>query len=126
MSDKTKILVAEGDTPLAMYMVSILTQAGSDVRTVFNGEKALEIAAEKRFDLIILETVLPSIDGFAICADLKQRHIAHRTPIVFLSNEPEEEYEARLLGAADFIQKPFNADDFISRIQSLLEETAMS
>jgi two-component system alkaline phosphatase synthesis response regulator PhoP len=124
MKKKKKVLVVENDIPTAMMMTSLLTQAGFDVLVATKGKKGMEIAHEQRFDLIILETDLPGANGFEICADLKERHISHRTPIVLISSEPEEEYEARLLGAADFIQQPFKADDFVSRIQSVLEETA--
>jgi DNA-binding response OmpR family regulator len=120
---KLRVLVVENEMPTVMMVVSLLTQAGFSVEATTKGHKGLEIAWERRFDLIILERGLPDLDGFKICADLKQRHISYRTPIVFLSSQPEEEYEARELGAADFIKKPFGADDFVSRIQSVLEET---
>jgi DNA-binding response OmpR family regulator len=58
--------------------------------------------------------------GFAICRELKQRHISHRTPIVFVTGRPYEE-DRRLafeLGAVDYIEKPFDSTDFISRILS--------
>lgn len=111
-----------------MMMVSLLTQAGFDAQVATKGRKGLEIAQEKKFDLILLETHLPDISGLSICAELKQRHISYRTPVIFLSSQRGDEYreQALELGAADFIEKPFGAKDFISRIFSHLEESTMA
>ena len=121
-----KVLVVESEIPTAMMVTSLLTQAGFDVRVAAKGRKGLEIAQEQKFDLIVLETVLPDLSGPKICAELKQRHISYRTPVVFLSNQRGDKYRERALelGAVDFIEKPFKAKDFISRILSHLEETA--
>ena len=126
MKKKKKVLVVENGIPTAMMMVSLLTQAGFDVEAAAKGQKGMEIAQEQRFDLILLETELPDISGFRICAELKQRHISYRTPIVFISNRHGDEYRERALdlGAADFIEKPFEANGFISRISSHLKKTA--
>jgi DNA-binding response OmpR family regulator len=98
------------------------------VEAAAKGKKGMEIAQERKFDLIVLETNLPDLSGLKICAELKQRHISYRTPIVFLSNRHGDEYRERALelGAADFIEKPFDARDFLSRILSLAKETAQT
>jgi DNA-binding response OmpR family regulator len=128
MNGKTRILVVEDETPVAMMMVHILTRAGCDVQAAHTGRKGMEIAQEQKFDLILLEVKLPDISGLKICADLRQRHISYRTPVIFLSNQCSEEYRERALalGAADFVEKPLVASDFVSRILSHLEETALS
>jgi len=111
-----------------MMMVSLLTQAGFDAQVATKGRKGLEIAQEQKFDLILLETHLPDISGLKICAELKQRHISYRTPVIFLSSQRGDEYreQALELGAADFIEKPFGAKDFISRVFSHLEENTLA
>jgi DNA-binding response OmpR family regulator len=125
MCGKAKILVVENEIPTAMMMVSLLTQAGLDVEATAKGQKGLEIAQERKFDLILLETNLPDISGLKICAELRQRHISYRTPVVFISAQSGHEVreQALELGAADFIEKPFDAREFVSRILSHLEET---
>jgi len=65
---------------------SLLIQAGFDVQLAAQGHQGMEIAQDRRFDLILLSANLPDINGFEICAELKQRHISRRTPIVFLSH----------------------------------------
>ena len=128
MNDKAKLLVVENDTPTAMMIVSLLTQIGFDVQVAAKGEKGLAIALERKFDLILLDTYLPDISGLKICAELKQRHLSYRTPIIFLSDQHGETYheQALELGPADFIEKPFDAKEFVSRVLSHLEESTLA
>jgi len=109
--------------PMAMMMVSLLTRIGFDVQVATKARKGMEIAQEQKFDLIILEANLPRISGFEIFEDLRQRHISYRTPVIFLSDRNEHCERALLFGAADAIQKPFDAKDFVSRVLSGVEET---
>jgi two-component system copper resistance phosphate regulon response regulator CusR len=128
MNGNVKVLVVENEMPVAMMVVSLLTRIGFEVQVATKARKGLEIAQEEKFDLIILETNLPGISSFEIFEDLRQRHISYRTPVVFLSNPGGDEYreQALELGAADFIEKPFDAKDFISRILSVVEETTLA
>ena len=125
MSEKINVLLAEHKMPLAMLMISILTQAGCDVEPVFTGRKALTLGAERKFDLVILDAELPGIDGYEICRDLKQRHISWKTPIVlvFANATIENQQYALDLGAADAIEIPFCAEEFKSRILACLNRT---
>ena len=125
---KKKVLVVENETPTAMMVTSLLTQAGLDVQFAGKGHRGLEIAQEQKFDLILLDTYLPDISSLKICAELKERHLSYRTPIIFLSDQHGEAYheQALELGAADFIEKPFDAKGFISRVLSHLEESTLA
>lgn len=125
MSDKTRILVVENEMPLAMMMVSALSQAGCEVSVATKGKKGMELAQEEKFDLVVLAASLPDMEGFRLCCELKQRHISRHVPIVFIVGQLNEE-ERRLgleLGAVDFIEKPFNAREFISRISSRVNDS---
>jgi DNA-binding response OmpR family regulator len=126
--NKLKVLVVETEMPAAMRMVSLLTQVGFEVQVATRGRKGMEIAQEQKFDLILLEADLPDISAFKICAELKQRHISYRTPVIFLADPHGDRYRGQVLeaGAADLIEKPFRADDFISRVLSQLEETTVA
>lgn len=117
---KAKILIVEDDTPLAMLMVHVLSRAGCDVQVASTGEMGLELAKENRFDLITLDIDLPGISGLEICRELKQRHISHRTPVVFITGRPSEQDVQRGfdLGAVDYIEKPFVGVDLVSRLLS--------
>ncbi len=118
MSKKTKILIVEDETPLAMYMVSILTRFNCDVTVARNGRKAVELASERRYDLITLDIELADTTGFEICSDLKERHISYRTPIIFISASVSEKdmLEARKRGAVDYLPKPFDPTEFIYKV----------
>jgi DNA-binding response OmpR family regulator len=126
MTGQPKILIVEDETSVAMMMVFLLTRAGCDVQSAWNAEKAMQVAETGDFDLITLDISLPGAGGFEICKRLRQfPHLKH-TPVIFVSGcaSTINRQRAFELGAADFIEKPFSGSDFISRILSLLEETA--
>ena len=118
MRGKTRILIVENETPLAMMMVSALTQAGCDAHVAHTGLKGLELARENKFDLIVLAVELSDINGFEICDELRQRHLSRRTPIILTASElrDQEQQRSQELGAADYIVKPFDSADFVQRI----------
>jgi len=118
MSKKTKVLIVENDTPLAMSMVSVLTHFDCDVHAAHNGRKAMEIATQRRFDLIILAIKLPDTTGFEICSELKQRHISYKTPVIFMAASPCEQdiAEAKKRGAVDYLAKPFDAPALVNKV----------
>ena len=125
MSDKAKILVVDDQMAVALMMVFLLERAGCDTQTALNAEKALRLAQTGTFDLITLDVDMPGINGFDIFMRLKQIPHLNETPIVFVSGRAtiENQQHALDLGAADFIEKPFDSSDFVSRILSLVEES---
>jgi DNA-binding response OmpR family regulator len=124
MSKKSKILIVEGEVPLAMLMISVLTMVGCNVEAAHTGLKALEKAAETKFDLITLDISLPDTNGFFLCEKLKQRHISRNMPVIFISADPcdEDREQSLKLGAVDYIEKPFEPGNFVSRLFSHLEK----
>src|ERR1700733_1825137 len=112
---KARILIVDGETPFACWMVSVLTHAGCDVETARTGKKAMELAAERKFELITLDIELPDTTGFKICSELKQRHISWKTPVVFISTSSLEEdmAKAKRSGAVDYIINPFDITELI-------------
>lgn len=118
MSEKKKILVVEDEMPVSLMMVFLLSRVGYDVTTARNGREGMRLATSQKFDVITLDVDLPDTKGFELCRELKQRHISHRTPIIFVTGRPhrEDRQLALELGAADYIEKPFEASDFVFRI----------
>lgn len=118
MSEKKKILVVENEMPVALMMVFLLSRVGYDVTTACTGQEGMRLATTAKFDLITLDVDLPDIKGFDICHELKQRHISHCTPVVFITGRPHDEDRQRAfdLGAVDYIEKPFEMSNFIFRI----------
>jgi CheY-like chemotaxis protein len=126
MTVKPKILVVDDQIAVALMMVFLLTQAGCDVEMALNGEKVLQLAQMETFDLITLDIDMPGDNGFVLFQRLKQIPHLKDTPMIFVSGNSTIENQQRALdlGAADFIEKPFDSQDFLSRILSLVEETA--
>ncbi len=123
MIAKLKVLVVEHEIPAAMTMVSLLTQAGCAVKAVCTGQKGMNLAAWRKFDLIVLDIGLPDMSSLEICDDLKQRHISKHTPIVFIGNAGDDFQRCLEHGAADYIAKPFETFEFASRLLSHIKQT---
>jgi DNA-binding response OmpR family regulator len=126
MTAKAKILVVDDQVPVALMMVFLFTRAGCEAEAATNAEKALRLAQTEAFDLITLDVEIPDLDGFRLFQKLKLIPHLKETPVVFVSGNStiENQQRALELGAADFIEKPFDTQDFLSRILSLVEETA--
>lgn len=100
-----KILVAEDEKPMAKAMELKLSHSGFDVKTVFNGEEALKILEEEKFDLIFIDLIMPVLDGFHVLEKLREKGSA--VPIIVLSNLGQEEdiKRAKALGVKDYFVK---------------------
>ena len=121
---KAKILVVDDEMSVALMMAFLLTRVGCEAQTALSAEKALRLAQTEMFDLITLDVDMP-VSGFELFQTLKRIPHLRETPVVFVSGNATIENQQRGLdlGAADFIEKPFGASDFVSRILSLIGET---
>jgi len=120
-SKKGRILIVDD----AMENIQILHQAlqdDHDVLFAMNGAKALHIAQHQLPDLILLDAVMPGMDGYAVCAALRASEITRDIPIIFVTalKTPEDETRALDAGAADFISKPVNAAVVRARVRTQL------
>jgi diguanylate cyclase (GGDEF)-like protein len=109
----------------AMENVQILHGALQDEHEVLfalSGEKALEIARAQRPDLILLDAMMPGLDGYAVCAALREAAETRDIPVIFITalKTPEDETRALAAGAADFISKPVNAAVVRARVRTQL------
>ncbi len=84
MKTSKKILIIEDEKTLAHALEIKLTRSGFTVNTVFNGEDGIKLVQEKPFDLILLDLIMPKIDGFVVLELLKAKHI--KTPVMVLTN----------------------------------------
>ncbi|MBF0549645.1 MAG: two-component system response regulator [Deltaproteobacteria bacterium] len=120
---KPKILVVD-DTPANLRLIMETLKNDYKIVTALNGEKALILAATEPLpDLILLDVMMPEIDGYEVCARLKSDVKTKNIPIIFLTALNEEEDEARglALGAADFITKPFRPGLVKARVRNHIE-----
>ena len=119
---KPSVLVVEDEDDIRELVSYNLLKEGYQVASVSSGEEALEVAADKRIDLIVLDLMLPGIDGLTVCRKLKQEPTTTALPIVMLTAKGEEaDVVAGLnLGADDYITKPFSPRVLTARIRAVL------
>ena len=114
-----RILVVEDDVQLAKQVASALTEAGHDAVTVHNGERALDKAKETSFDLIVLDVILPGMDGFDILRHLRSQHMASRVLMLTARGEVKDRVTGLQLGADDYLPKPFVMRELVARVDAL-------
>ncbi|MDH0865762.1 heavy metal response regulator transcription factor [Mitsuaria sp. GD03876] len=117
-----KLLVIEDEEALCDYLRSGLTQEGFVVDVVRDGVDGLHLASESPYDLVLLDGVLPGIDGLAVLAALRQQDHTRALPVLMLTPRPEVEDRVHSLqaGADDCLVKPFAFSELVARIQALL------
>jgi len=115
----TKILIVDDEPTLLDTLRYNLVREGYEVITAADGEKALERARESDPDLIVLDIMLPKMDGFAVCRQLRRETNA---PILMLTARDEEvdKVVGLELGADDYVTKPFGLRELIARLRALL------
>jgi len=117
-----KILVVEDEPDILEVVRYNLKQAGYEVVVAGDGEKALELAEQELPDLMVLDLILPGIDGLEVCRLLKQREKVQDIPILMLTARAEEvdRIVGLELGADDYVVKPFSPRELLLRIKAIL------
>ena len=115
-----RVLLVEDEVRLAALIANQLADLRLTVRVEHDGAAGLEAALSEPFDVIILDVVLPSVDGFAICRELRRRKVT--SPIMMLSARGVTEDRVRGLdsGADDYLTKPFDFAELSARVRALL------
>lgn len=100
-----------------------LLNSGFEVALAFNGKRAIEIAKNSIPDIILLDIVMPEIDGYEVCRQLKADEKTTHIPIIFLTSQKDTEHIVKgfQLGAVDYIVKPANKDETLARVNTHLE-----
>jgi len=119
---KKKILVVEDEESLLKLESILLTSKGYDVRGVPNGQAALDAIAEEKPDLVLLDIMLPEIDGFEVCRRIKGDVATRDIPVIMLTAKKTREDMARgeKVGADWYITKPFKSAMVIETIQRFI------
>ncbi|WP_347254419.1 response regulator transcription factor [Leminorella grimontii] len=114
-----KILIAEDDLHIRNGLKDMLCREGYDVLTAENGKVALELYRNERPDFVILDIMMPEMDGYSVCKAI--RELDEHTPVVFLSAKGEEidKVLGLELGADDYINKPFGIHEVRARIKTI-------
>lgn len=121
--NKGSILVVNDNLMSLKLLVNILTMEGYQIRPADSGELALAAVAAQPPELILLDILMPEMDGFEVLRRLKAREQSRMIPVIFLSaaTETEQRVQGFKLGAVDFISKPFQHDELLARVQTHLE-----
>lgn len=120
---KKKILVID-DTELTVTLIKeILTDAGYDVISAYNGEQGIQLVKEEKPDLVILDVIMPEMDGFEVCRILRDDESNNLMPILMLTCQSNEEDKliGLELGVDDYIVKPFNHRELLGRVNNTLK-----
>ncbi|KQL53063.1 chemotaxis protein CheY [Heyndrickxia shackletonii] len=122
----TKILVVDDESSIVTLLKFNLEQAGFTVVTALNGKEGYTIASQEELDLIVLDLMLPEMDGMEICKSLRQEKI--NTPILMLTAKDDEldKILGLELGADDYLTKPFSPREVVARVKAILRRTKIN
>jgi two-component system OmpR family response regulator len=117
---RERLLVVDDETDIAELLVTGLCFVGFDVRSANTGAQALAVAAEFRPHLLVLDVMLPDIDGFELCRQLRTR--ADHVGVVFLTarDRTADTLTGLAIGGDDYISKPFSLDEVVARVRAVL------
>lgn len=119
MSEKQKILVVDDDQHIAELISLYLMKDGYDTQEVYDGKQALEAVTTYEPDLILLDLMLPGMDGYQVCAEVRK---TSKVPIIMLTAKGEtfDKVLGLELGADDYIVKPFDPKELVARVKAVL------
>lgn len=119
---RKRILLVDDNTELLDLLRESLKSAGYSIATATDGVEALKKANSLEPDLIVLDLVLPELDGFAVCETLKKAHNTASIPVILLTGLSSQfaRFAGLESGAAEFVTKPVSPKQLISKIQELL------
>jgi DNA-binding response OmpR family regulator len=118
-----RILVIEDELPMRTALKDCLEAEGYRVLTAAEGQTGLQRALEERPDLVLLDIMMPRLDGYAVCAEL--RRLASPVPVLMLTAKGQIEDRVKGLdaGADDYLVKPFSTDELLARVRALLRRS---
>ncbi|MBP8763222.1 two-component system, OmpR family, response regulator VicR [Acetoanaerobium noterae] len=122
---KNRVLIAEDEKPISDIIKFNLEKEGYEIITAYDGEDALKKALNEQLELIILDIMLPSMDGFEICKRVREKS---SVPIIMVTAK-EEEVDKILgleLGADDYITKPFSIRELVARVKANVRRQEMN
>jgi len=115
-----RLLIIEDELPMRTALVETLIAEGYRVRSAADGVAGLELACTEEYDLVLLDVMLPGLDGYALCRALRQR--GRRMPVLMLTakGQVDDRVDGLDSGADDYLIKPFSLKELLARIRALL------
>ncbi len=124
MSDGLKILIADDEQQLALALKIRLQSQGYQVTTVSNGQEAVDQALKERPDLVIVDVLMPVMDGYSCVRELNTRLGRGKVPIIVLTARERMKDLFELEGIEDYVIKPFDHEDLLVRIDRVFKRRA--
>ncbi|MHA8066087.1 response regulator transcription factor [Aquirufa sp. ROCK2-A2] len=123
MENNPHILLAEDDPNLGLLLAEFLKKKGYRVQWAQNGDQALDYFVKDKFDLCLLDVMMPKKDGFSLAKDIRANHL--QVPIIFLTAKSMEEdtLQGFKVGADDYLTKPFSMEVLLARMEAVLRRT---
>jgi DNA-binding response OmpR family regulator len=119
---RKKVLVVDDERAILKVFSIKLRISGYDVITASNGREALELFKKESPDIMLLDVIMPGLDGFEVLQSLRS---FSKVPVIVFSAMPENAQKALNLGADEFLAKPFNVDEIVKKITRLLHQKAL-
>lgn len=127
MTSKPRVLIIDDDLDLVERISMILDNSGLETATAHNGHEGLARARERRPDLIVLDIVMPELDGYGVCKELNGDPELAGIPVIMLTSEDDyvittdiSQADGRVVMAEDFFEKPVDPEALVERIHELL------
>lgn len=119
-----RLLIVDDEPNIRELLATSLRFAGFDVSTAADGRSALQAAADDEPDLVVLDVMLPDLDGFAVTQRLRER--GQHAPVLFLTarDATADKVAGLTVGGDDYVTKPFSLDELVARIRAILRRTA--
>jgi len=121
MADKKRILIADDDTDLNEMLYHFLSSQNYEIVSVYNGKDAISKVQSEKFDIILLDVMMPYIDGYHVAYEITNSLSENIPKIIIMTSRDiaSEKGIANLSGASDTLQKPFELDELLSKIKKL-------
>jgi two-component system OmpR family response regulator len=121
-----RILVVDDESSISDLIATSLRFVGFDVRTAANGAQALQIAEEFKPHAMVLDVMLPDLDGFEVCKQIRNEGV--ETGVLFLTAKDgmEDKVKGLTLGGDDYMTKPFSLEELVARLRALLRRTGVT
>ncbi|MGG5870578.1 response regulator [Pseudomonas peli] len=128
MNERKATLLVVDDVPANLHLMSELLRPHYQLRVASGGEKALQIARQSPPDLILLDVMMPDMDGYEVCRQLQANPLTQDIPVLFLTakDQAEDQRHGLELGATDYLSKPFEPTVLLARVRSQLRLKAAS
>lgn len=123
MSDKPTLLIVEDEAAIRAGLVDVFVYHGYDVEAVADGEQGMRQALSGRFDLILLDVMLPVHNGFEILAAVRERDREQAVIMLTAKSTDDDVVQGLSLGADDYVAKPFSVTQLVLRVQAVLRRT---